>query len=146
VEIFQQPHPSLGRATIVIVDDIAAWRVRVREMLCGRPEFQIVGEACDGSQAIQQVGELKPDLVLLDVGMPVLSGLQAAPQIQRISPHSKIIFLTQESDVDIRSAAIDAGALGYVLKSNAGSELLPTITAVLGNGHTIRSADALLES
>jgi DNA-binding NarL/FixJ family response regulator len=67
--------------------------------------------------------------------MPVLNGLEAAGQIQQVSPQSKIVFLTQESDADIRLAALDAGAQGYVLKANAASELLPTITAVLLNGH-----------
>jgi len=146
VQVFEEPQVPSSRATVLIADDIAAWRVRVREILCSRPECQIVGEASDGIETVQRVAELKPDLVLLDIGMPVLNGLQAAPQIQWAPPHSKIVFVTQESDADIRRAAIDAGALGYVLKSNAASELVPTITAVLHNGHTLRQADALLES
>jgi len=78
--------------------------------------------------------------------MPVLNGLRAASQIQRVSPHSKIVFVTQEDDADIQRAAIDTGALGYILKSNAASELLPTIIDALRNAHTVRQADALLES
>jgi len=135
-----------AEATILIADDMAGWRVRVREILHGLPECQIVGEACDGLQAVQRVAELKPDLVLLDIGMPVLDGLRAASQIQRVSPHSKIVFVTQEDDADIQRAAIDTGALGYILKSNAASELLPTIIDALRNAHTVRQADALLES
>jgi DNA-binding NarL/FixJ family response regulator len=99
------------------------------------PELHIVAEASDGSQAIQRAAELHPDLVLLDIGMPVLSGLEAASEIQRLSPQSKIVFLTQEIDADIRRASFAAGAEGYVLKTNAMSELLPTIRAALRNGH-----------
>ena len=96
--------------------------------------MQIVAEAHDGFQAVRRAAELNPDLVLLDIGMPVMNGLDAADQIQRISPQSKIVFLTQENDVDVQSAALAADAHGYVLKLNAQSKLLSTIAAVLGDG------------
>ena len=146
MQVFEEPQVPSARTTVLIADDVAAWRVQLREILSGGPECQIVGEVCDGIETVQRVAELKPDLVLLDIGMPVLNGLQAAAQIQRVSPRSKIVFVTQESDADIRRAVIDAGALGYVLKSNAASELLPTITAVLRNGHTVLQAEARFES
>jgi len=101
-----------------------------------QPGFEIVGEACDGFQAIQRAAELHPDLVLLDIGMPVLSGLEAAAHIQQISPQSKIVFLTQESDADVRIAALARGANGYVLKVNSATELLPAIDAAL-NAHLV---------
>ena len=123
------------RATILVADDLTEWRVRVREILLARPEWQIVSEACDGSEAVQKVSELRPDLVLLDIGMPVLNGLDAAEQIQRISPRSKVVFLTQDNDADMRNAALAAGAHGYVLKMNAASKLLTTIAVALRNGH-----------
>ena len=125
-------HPT---TSVLIVDDVAEWRAHVCKLFENQPGWKVVAEACDGLQAIQRTAELTPDLVLLDIGMPVLNGLEAAEQIQQISPQCKIVFLTQERDADIRSAALDTGAHGYVLKANAGSELLPTLTAVLRNGH-----------
>src|SRR5215467_3994655 len=120
--------------SVLIVDDVAQWRSQVCKLLENQLGWKVVAEACDGLQAIQRAAELSPDLVLLDIGMPVLSGLEAAKQIQQISPQSKIVFLTQESASDVRSAALDTGH-GYVLKANAGSELLPTLTGLLRNGH-----------
>ena len=130
------PH-SRTEASILIVDDADAWRTQLRNILEKQQELQIVGEACNGRQAIQQAAELKPDLILLDIGMPVLNGLEAAIEIQRISSQSTIVFVTQENDADIRAAAIATGARGYVLKSNAASELLPAIRGVLHNGHLV---------
>ena len=104
-------------------------------MLEKQPELQILAEACDGFEAVRKAAELEPDLVLLDIGMPVLHGLDAADQIRRVSPRSRIVFLTQENDVDIRSAALAAGAHGYLLKIDAENKLLTTIAAVLRNGH-----------
>ena len=130
----EEPRSSCTVASILIVDDFAEWRARVRKVLEQQPEWRIVAEACDGSQAIQRSAELHPDLVLLDIGMPVLNGLEAAAHIQQISPQSKIVFLTQENDPDIRSTAMDGDGREYVLKANVASELLPTIEAVLRNG------------
>jgi CheY-like chemotaxis protein len=92
------PRSSCPWASILIVDDVAEWRAHVRKILEKHTEWQIVAEACDGLQATQRAAELNPDLVLLDIGMPVMSGLEAATQIQQISPKSRIVFLTQESD------------------------------------------------
>lgn len=120
---------------VLLVDDLAPWRNEIRLLLKSRPELNIVGEACDGQEAIGMATELRPDVVLLDVGMPNLNGIEAAKQIQQTAPQSKIVFLTQESDADIRSAALATGAHGYFLKIDARTKLLPTITAVLSNGH-----------
>jgi DNA-binding NarL/FixJ family response regulator len=136
VPILQEPiRPADLEASILIVDDITEWRAHVRKILEKQPNWQIVAEACDGLQAIQAAATVHPDLVLLDIGMPVLNGLEAAEQIQRNSPRSKIVFLTQENDADIRHSALASGAQGYVLKTNVVSELLPTIAAVLRDGH-----------
>jgi DNA-binding NarL/FixJ family response regulator len=143
MQVLDERRSSVPVKSLLIVDDSAAWRRRVREILEEKAELRIIAEACDGFQATQRAAELKLDLVLLDIGMPVLNGLDAAAQIRRISPQSKIVFLTQESDTDVRRAAVEAGAHGYVLKANAASELLPTITTVLGNGHRANYADAL---
>jgi DNA-binding NarL/FixJ family response regulator len=133
-ESHQNPCPG---ASILIVDDVAEWRDRARRILEKQPQWLIVAEACDGAQAVERAEELNPDLVLLDIGMPVLNGFEAAGQIQRILPDSKIVFLTQERDADIRIAALDAGAHGYVVKADAASELIPAITAALCSEHRL---------
>jgi DNA-binding NarL/FixJ family response regulator len=122
-------------ATILIVDDTFEWRAQVREILETQTGLRVIGEACDGLEAIQRAAELNPDLVLLDIAMPRLNGLEAADQIRRTAPRSKIVFLTQERDAEIRLSALAAGALGYVLKTSALRELLPTITEALRNGY-----------
>lgn len=132
MEYLRSPLP---RGSILIVDDSAEWRTRVREMLQEQPELQIVAEACGGLEAVHRATQLNPDLIFLDLGLPVMNGLDAADKIRRVSPQSRIVFLTQENDADIRDAALETGAHGYVLKMNATSQLLSTIAAVLRNGH-----------
>src|SRR4030095_8425698 len=88
-------------------------------------------EVCDGAEAVQQAQELQPDLILLDIGLPTLNGIEAARRIRKVSPTSKILFVTENRSTDIVEEALSTGASGYVVKSNAGSELLPAIEAVL---------------
>jgi DNA-binding NarL/FixJ family response regulator len=121
----------LSLIRILVVDDFKDWLRQVRLLLQSRPECQVIGEASDGSEAVQKAEELKPDLVVLDVGLPNLSGIEAARQIRQRSPNSEIIFLSQNSDLDVVRAALDTGALGYVCKTDAGRELLPAMDAVL---------------
>lgn len=123
---------------ILVVDDFAEWRVRVRSMLQARPTWQVIGEACDGLEAVQRTTELQPDIVLLDIGMPILNGIEAAKRIRQDSPGSRIIFVTQENDADIRTEALATGAEGYLLKANAMSELLPAVEASSSNDHDAR--------
>ena len=116
---------------ILIVDDFEHWRNSVRSMLKRNPWLRVAGEARDGVEAIEKAATWHPDVVLLDIGMPRLNGIEAARQIRKASPESKIIFLTQEDSSDIRSVALDTGAADYVLKSTAGSKLLPAIERVM---------------
>ena len=125
---------SSARAKILIADDLAEWRARVRGILRGRPEWQIIGEACDGLQVVQKASELRPDLVLLDIGMPVMNGFHAAVKLREAAHVPKIVFLTQDNDPELRSAALTIGAEGYVLKTNAATELLSAISTALRNG------------
>ena len=115
---------------ILVVDDFEQWRLVVRSILGGVPGFRVVGEASDGAEAVKEAARLLPDVVLLDVGMPHLNGIEAAKRIRQASPESKIIFLTQDSDSEVRSAALAAGAIAYLLKSRANYELRATIEAV----------------
>jgi DNA-binding NarL/FixJ family response regulator len=100
-------------------------------MLATRPDFQVVGQAFDGLEAIQKAQELQPDLILLDIGLPELNGIEAARQIRILSPKSRIIFVTQESSLDIIGECLRLGAHGYVKKVCAGSELLVAIDTVV---------------
>ncbi len=94
-------------------------------------EFQLVGEASDGLEGVQNAQELQPDLILLDIGLPNLNGIEAAKRIHQIAPRTKILFLTQNNDADVARAALSNGTRGYVLKADAQRDLFPAIEAVL---------------
>ena len=91
----------------------------------------VIGVASDGLEAVQKAEELQPDLILLDIGLPSLNGIEVARQIRKLSPKSKILFVSQESSADIVQGALGTGAQGYVLKSDAERELLEGVNAVL---------------
>ncbi len=116
---------------VLVVDDFEPFRQFVRSMVSKRPQLQIVGEASDGLEAVQKAVELKPDLIFLDISLPSLNGIEAARQIRKLAPESKIIFLTQESSAEVMEEAMALGAWGYVVKINAGSQLLDAVEAVL---------------
>jgi CheY-like chemotaxis protein len=116
---------------VLIVDDYEDWRRRVRELLQERPELQIICEVSDGFEAVQKAEELRPELIVLDVGLPKLNGIEAARQIRQLSPNSKIVFLSTENSPDVAQEALGTGAMGYVYKPRAHSALLAAIDAVL---------------
>lgn len=116
---------------VLIVDDYEPFRQFIATKLETKPQLRIMKEACDGAEAVQQAQELQPDLILLDIGLPTLNGIEAARRIRKVSPKSKILFVTENRSTDIVEEALSTGAGGYVVKSNAGSELLPAIEAVL---------------
>ena len=116
---------------VLLVDDHESWRCYVSLALQKHPQLQIVGEAGDGFEAVQKAETLKPDLIVLDVGLPTLSGIEAARRIYTFAPHSKILFLSEHRSRDFVDAALGTGAGGYVLKSSAGSDLLPAIEAII---------------
>ena len=116
---------------ILLVDDYEPFRRFVRSTLRKRPSLQIIAEVSDGLEAIQQAEELKPDLILLDIGLPTLNGIEAAREIRKLAPESKIIFVTQESLADVVQEALSVGVLGYVLKARAGTDLIAAVEAVI---------------
>jgi len=116
---------------VLVVDDYEPWRRFVRQTLLAHEELQVVGELGDGSIAIQTAEELQPDLVLLDIGLPTLNGIEAALSIREVSPTAKILFVSENRSPEITQAALGTGARGYVVKSQAASELLPAVRAVL---------------
>jgi DNA-binding NarL/FixJ family response regulator len=116
---------------VLLVDDFEPWRRFVSTTLQKHPGFQIVLEVSDGLQAVQKAAELYPDLILLDIGLPGLNGIEAARRIRKVAPDSKIIFLTEDSAEDVAEEALRIGAAGYVVKADAARELLPAMRAVV---------------
>jgi DNA-binding NarL/FixJ family response regulator len=130
----------LSTIRILIADDYADWQSQVRSLLQAQPEWQVIAEALDGSEAIQKAEELKPDLVVLDIGLPKLNGIEAARRIRQLSPSSKIIFLSQNNDPDVVRAALGTGAQGYVCKTDARRELVLAVDVVLRGKQFVSSS------
>jgi DNA-binding NarL/FixJ family response regulator len=121
-------------ARILIVDDHFAARTTIRSLLDWH-SFQVCGDAKDGKEAIDKVIELKPDIVLLDINMPVMDGITAAYEIRRISPATKIVFLTiHDAPANVQRTRL--WAHGFVPKAAAGTELIPTLNRILGPSGT----------
>ena len=116
---------------ILVVDDYEPFRRFVCSTLERRPDLQIIGEASDGLEAVQKAEDLQPDLILLDIGLPTLNGIEVARRIRELSPQSKILFVSQETSVHIVQAALAEGAKGYVVKTDSRRELLRAVDAVL---------------
>jgi DNA-binding NarL/FixJ family response regulator len=114
---------------ILIVDDFEPWRRMLVSLIHKKKNLTVIAEASDGMEGIQKAKELQPDLVLLDIGLPRLNGIEAAKQIREASPTSKILMVSEDRSVDTARKALESGALGYVVKSDG--ELLNGIETVL---------------
>lgn len=114
---------------VLVVDDFAPWRAQIRSALQGHSEWQIVGEASDGLEAVHQAAALTPDLILLDIGLPSLNGIEASGRILSANPDARILFVAEHWAYDIAEAALTTGARGYILKSDASRELLRAMEA-----------------
>ena len=115
---------------VLVVDDFAQWRARICSTLQVRKDLQVIGEAGNGPDAVEQAKLLKPDLILLDIGLPGLNGIEVAKRIHDLVPAAKILFVTQNFDKQFARDATSNGAQGYLLKSDA-TNLLPAIDKIL---------------
>jgi DNA-binding NarL/FixJ family response regulator len=114
----------------IVVDDYEKWRRFVVSTVRTYPDLQIVAEAEDGPEAVLKTQELQPDLILLDIGLPTLNGIEVARQIRSVSPKSKILFVTETSSLEIAEAALRVGD-GFVIKSEAARDLISAVKSVL---------------
>ena len=125
--------------TVLVVDDFEPFRRFICSRLESRPGLEVIGEASDGLEAVEKAQALKPDLILIDIGLPSLNGIEAAHRICRLVPTSTILFVSQISDADVVQEALGNGAKGYVWKQDAGTDLLPAVEAALRGTHFVSS-------
>jgi DNA-binding NarL/FixJ family response regulator len=132
---------SVGTSTlrVLVVDDFEPFRQFISRTLRNKPELRVICESSDGAEAVEQAKRWQPDLILMDIGLPTLNGLQAATQILQFSPKSKILFLSQETSLDVVREALSLGGAGYIVKSDAASELLTAVDAILRGSRYISS-------
>ena len=116
---------------VLVVDDHEPWRHLVISELLRNPDCEIVGEVDDGPEAIDAAARLAPDLILLDIALPSLTGIEVARRLRAIVPNSRILFLSAHISPAIVEAGLAAGAHGYVVKMDAGEELLEAIDAII---------------
>jgi DNA-binding NarL/FixJ family response regulator len=116
---------------ILVVEDHVTFRHFICSILGKNTEWQVIGEVCNGLDAVHKAQELQPDLILLDIGLPGLNGIEAGRRICKLAPSAKIVFLSQESSIDIVRGALSFGAKGYILKANAARDLLAALEAVV---------------
>lgn len=119
----------MKRTTILLADDHTMFSTALKKLL--EPEYEVVGCVEDGRTLVKTALELKPDIVLVDIGMPLMNGLDAGRELKRLMPRLKIIFLTMNPDPDVAAEALRIGASGYLLKNSKGDELLQAVNNAL---------------
>ena len=117
--------------SVLVVDDHAAWRERVGRAVQRSARWRIAGEAADGLEAVRQAQALEPDLILLDIGLPSLNGLESARRIIAGNPTSRILFLSEHRSWSVAEAAFATGARGYLCKTDGGARLLVAMDAIM---------------
>ena len=127
------------KTRILIADDHAMLREGMRNLLEKEKDFELVGEAADGEEAVRLAGKLKPDIIIMDIVMPKLNGIEATKQIKQVSPATAILILTAYSDIRYIIGLLEAGACGYLLKNSPGKDVVRAIRAV-------RSGESVLDS
>jgi len=120
----------MSKIKILIADDHKILRQGIRSLLAPQPDFEVIGETADGPETLKETFKLKPDVVLMDIGMPNLNGFEATRQIKKKLPEVKVLILTMYQDDEYVLQALQSGASGYVLKDVAVEELVTAIRAV----------------
>ena len=127
---------------ILVVEDFEPWRDFFRAELQRNLEMEIVGELSDGTQIVQEVERLRPDVVLMDIGLASTNGIEAAKLVRECSPNTKILFVSENRSADIASKALESGGHGYLVKIDVRRELLSGIRAVLAGRRFVSSSMA----
>jgi DNA-binding NarL/FixJ family response regulator len=129
--VLRKDSMSARSIRVLLAEDYPAFRRFLASTMQSRPDLEVICEVANGLEAVEKAREFQPELVLLDIGLPGLNGIEAARQIRHLCPKSKILFVTQESSADVVQAALDTGAEGCVVKIDAGRELIAALDAVL---------------
>jgi two-component system response regulator NreC len=122
---------SMTKKRVLVVDDVTQVQSAVAALLRDSFDFEVVGTASDGRTALDAISALDPDLVVMDISMPGMTGLEVAKELNERTTRTKIVFLTVHEDADIRVACLSAGALGYVLKELMDSDLVPAMNEAI---------------
>lgn len=126
---------------ILVVEDNSFWQEIIVKKLQEQDNLQVIAVVADGLEAVHNAEELQPDLMLLDIGLPRLNGIEVAKRVRKMAPAVRIVFVSADPCPDIRREALRVDALGYVYKPNVGSDLLPTIQAILEGEQFVGQVD-----
>ncbi len=126
----------MSQLRLLLADDHIVVRQGLRKVLEERPEWEVVAEASDGREAVRQAEACKPDVAIIDVGMPLLNGIETTRQIVERSPSTRVLVLTMYSDEAYVKQALKAGATGYLLKDSADVELVQAVSAIAKGGRS----------
>src|SRR5437879_3149595 len=129
----------MAKIKCLLVDDHTLFRQGVRRLLEGEPDFEVIGESPDAGDAVEKARELRPDVVLMDIGMTGLSSFEAARQIRKNRPETKVLFLTMYEDEDYLVQCLEVGAAGYVLKDTPAAQLVTAVKDVYKGGKYLSS-------
>jgi DNA-binding NarL/FixJ family response regulator len=124
----------MSKIRIMLADDHTMFRQGIRKLLAVEPDMDVIGEASDGGDAVAKAAELRPDVVLMDIGMPGLSSFEAARQVRRERPETKVLFLTMYDDEDYLIEGMGVGGSGYVLKDSPAQQLITAVRDVYRGG------------
>src|SRR5213593_3267140 len=124
----------MAKIRIMLADDHTLFRQGIRTLISAEPDMEVVGEAANGGDAVDKANEVRPDVVLMDIGMPGLSSFEATRQIKKNRPETKVLFLTMYDDEDYLVECMQVGAGGYVLKDSPAAQLLGAIREVHRGG------------
>jgi DNA-binding NarL/FixJ family response regulator len=133
----------VNKIRLLIADDHAVLQAGLEAMLNAEADMVVVGSVTDGSGVVREALALQPDVILLDINMPGMNGLEALAELRRLAPQSRVLILTMHDDAQYLRQAMTSGAVGYVLKQAAGKELLAAIRTVYGGGVYLHPAHAL---